>query len=215
MKNSHKSWLIAFTSIIVGLIVYIVMIIPLQKNYYARHVNIHGIYFLNPIKIENIELIDQNNKPFTIDRLKNHWSLLFFGFTHCDIVCPVTLSTLNQFYQSIEKILPEKDMPQIIFITIDPENDTTARLKKYLAQFNSHFIGARTSIEKTISLKKQFYIFAEKIPSNKKFAQYNHTSDILLINPNAEIQAYFDFPPDSLRLVKDYMAILKYANKSN
>lgn len=210
MKPTYKSLLIISSAILVAFIIFVVLIRPLQKNYYTHHVDIHGVYLLHPLKIENVEWLDQNNKPFTIDDLKNHWSLLFFGFTHCDSVCPLTLSSLNTFYQNVQNTLPEKDKPQIIFVTIDPLKDTTKRLKEYLAQFNPHFMGGRASVEKTELLKKQFHVLASK--NNIRTDQYNHSTELLLINPHAEIQAYFYFPKNPNQLEKDYYAILRSFN---
>lgn len=196
------------------MLVYIYVILPLKKNYDARHVDIHGLYLLHPIPITNFELVDQNNNMLTLDSLANHWSLLFFGFTHCAMVCPVTLSSLNLFYQMLEKNLSLKNMPQIIFITIDPEKDTTERLKKYLMQFNPHFIGARTTLENTQKIKQQFHVFSEKAHSDaNKSDQFNHSTEIILVNPQAEIQAYFYYPHDPNQLAKDYRNILKKENK--
>lgn len=212
MQRINKSLLTISCIILVALISYFIFILPLQRNYYTHHVNIHGIYLLNPIEIENFELIDQNSQAFTKNNLKNHWSLLFFGFTHCNMVCPVTLTVLNQAYQQLEKRLSTKDKPLVVFITIDPERDTIKSLKEYMLQFNPHFLGARTSIEKTNLLKKQFHIIAEKTQSND---QFNHSTEILLINPKAEIQAYFSYPPNQMQLVKDYMAILNNYSAAN
>lgn len=210
MRPVHKSLLVMSCAILTGLIIYTVLIRPLQKQYEMRHVSIHGLYLIKPLGIQNFELVDQNGKAFTKDNLRGHWSLLFFGFTHCGMVCPVTLASLNQFYQRIEKNLPMKDRPQIVFITIDPTRDTLARLKEYLLQFNRHFTGARTSAEKMQTIKNQFHITAEKVPSTEKSSgQYNHSTDILLVNPEAEIQAYFHFPQDPAQLEKDYRNTLK------
>lgn len=109
------------------------------------------------------------------------------------------LGVLNQFYNSLEK----KDRPQIIFITVDPDRDTLPVITKYLNAFNKNFIGVRTSAEKTVLLENQFHIIAKKIENS-----YSHTADLILINPHAEIQAYFSFPANPSQLKKDYLAIL-------
>ncbi|HSW93975.1 MAG TPA: SCO family protein [Gammaproteobacteria bacterium] len=206
MKPIKNSLYIILCTVAVGLLVYYALIRPLKKQYETRHVAIHGLYMINPVPIENFELVDQNEKIFTKENLRGHWSLLFFGFTHCTMVCPVTFASLNQFYQRIEKKLSEKDRPQIVFITIDPDRDTSKTLKKYLLQFNRHFIGARTTPEKMEIIKNQFHVIAEKNTPGSD--QFNHTTDILLINPKAEIQAWLYFPQNPLELELDYMKIL-------
>ncbi len=207
-----KNHYIIFSIAIVGLMIYSFYIIPLQKNYYAHHVSIKGVYLLKPIQIEKIEMIDHQGRAFTNNHLKGHWSLLFFGFAHCQIICPMTLSSLNTFYQEIEKKLPKKDLPQVIFITIDPERDTIDKLGSYIGQFNKKFIAARASIEQTISIANEFHITFNKIQTDGKdnaSYQLNHSPEVVLINPSAEIQAYFSFPLKPSQLAKDYLAIIK------
>lgn len=206
MKPAKSPWFIIFCLLTIGVILYATFIRPLQIKYYQHHVDIHGLYLLNPIDIDHFDLVDQYGKSFTKKQLLNHWSLLFFGFTNCDMVCPVTLTALRQFYQNIQPKLSSNEKPQIIFITIDPERDTTERLKSYLASFNRDFMGARTSLENTKKIENQFHIISEKNPSRPD--QYNHSADLLLINPNAKIQAYFYFPHNPLQLEKDYLRIL-------
>jgi protein SCO1/2 len=72
--------------------------------------------------------------PFTNTQLKGHWSMLFFGFTHCAMLCPTTLSNLNQFYGNLlaENI---SQMPKIYFISIDPERDSLQRIATYVTSF--------------------------------------------------------------------------------
>lgn len=207
MRPLHKSFMVIICAVIAGVIMYGVFIRPLQKQYEKQHVSIHGLYLIHPLPITQVALTDHNGKPFTLDNLRGHWNLLFFGFTQCEMVCPVTLSALKQFYESIEKKLPASEIPQVVFITIDPKRDTAPVLKKYLAGFNHHFIGARTSPEKTQALKNQFHIIAEKTESRP--GQYTHSSEILLVNPEGQIEAYFYFPQNPVELQKDYGNIIR------
>lgn len=195
----------------IGLIAYFIIVRPQQKYYEAHHVNINGIYLLKPITINNFELIDNHNHSFTKDNLKNHWTLLFFGFTHCSLICPVTLSALNQMYELLQKTIPNQYLPQVVFISVDPERDTIERLNQYITSFNTHFIGASTTMEKTVALEKELHITATVVQSNdSNGTQYtiNHSTAILLINPSAKIQAYFSYPPEPKQMAKDYYAII-------
>ena len=189
--------------IIIGIIVYFVAIWPQQKYFYAHHVKINGTYLIKPIEIDNFALIDHRGNHFTRDNLKNHWTLIFFGFTRCSNVCPVTLNALNHTYKTLQKMLPQKDLPQVIFVSIDPENDTLKQLNKYVKTFNPHFIGAITSAEKIENIKKQFHIAVTKTQGS-----LNHSPEVLLINPDTEIQAYFSYPIQPQQMAKDYYAII-------
>jgi protein SCO1 len=197
--------------IVLGLFVYFIVIRPQQTYYYAHHVKINGIYLLKPIRISDFELIDHHGIRFSKDNLKNHWSLLFFGFSHCDSICPNTLIVLNDMYLLLKNNMPENKLPQVVFISVDPERDTITQLNKFMRAYNSHFIAARTTPEKTDALEKELHVISEKIKidGNKNQYSINHSGDILLINPKAEIQAYFSYPQQANKLANDYDAILK------
>ncbi len=198
--------------IIICIVFYFFIIRPQQDYYYAHYVKINGIYLLKPLEISNFELIDNHSTTFTKNNLKGHWTLLFFGFTHCSVVCPTTMARLNETYKILEKTLPNKQLPQIVFISIDPDHDSIDRLNQYVASFNPHFISAKTTIEKTAALEKQFHATSTKILEENQEPNLDtitHSSEIILVNPEANIQAYFYYPPQSDRLAEDYHAILK------
>jgi len=81
-------------------------------------------------------LVDSGGAPFTADSFAGHASLLFFGFTHCPDVCPNTLGLLAQVMQST----PAPDLT-VYLVSVDPERDTPAVLRDYLAGFDPQFIG--------------------------------------------------------------------------
>ena len=62
--------------------------------------------------------------------------LIFFGFTHCPMVCPTALATISI---ALEEIGSDSDDIYPIFISVDPERDTPERMKEYLADFHKNF----------------------------------------------------------------------------
>src|SRR5437899_2345276 len=96
----------------------------------------HGVYMDKPLPITHFELIDDKGHLFTESRLGNTWSLLFFGFSTCKMICPFTLQMLHKTYAS----LPKAKRPQIIFVSVDPAHDSIERLNQYVHQFNADFI---------------------------------------------------------------------------
>ena len=79
---------------------------------------IEGLLWPNPKKIEQFNVVDQDGKNFSMVNLSGKWSFLFFGYTHCPDICPVTLSVLDQVYK---KLAYEKqaDDVQIIFVSVE------------------------------------------------------------------------------------------------
>jgi protein SCO1 len=212
-KSRKKSLIWSSVIIILGLIFYAFVLRPQQQFYQAHHIDIKGMYLIKPLAVTDFAVTDTHNQQFSKQNLKGHWTFMFFGFTHCEMVCPITLSALNAMYRQLEKTLPKEELPQIVFITVDPERDSLTDLDTYVTNFNPQFIGAKTSNDKTLALVNQFHIESEKKASNKTSAGYtiSHSSEILLINPKAEIQAYFSYPPQAELLVKDYNSIVSKA----
>lgn len=211
-KNRKLSVFILFTIVLIISLIFYFSVLKSQRQYYlAHHVKIHGVYLLKPLDIQNFSLTDTHDNPFTRENLKNHWTMVYFGFTNCEMICPTVMAKLNNMYTALQKTLVKNDLPQVIFITIDPERDSLKRIKDYVASFNQNFIGARGSKDSTIAIAKQFHITAKKTPRNSQNDNdyaVDHSPDVLLVNPEAKIQAYFPYPQQPTALAKDYQSIL-------
>ena len=90
--------------------------------------------------------------------------MVFFGFTNCPDFCPNTLNNIGIVINQIDK----KDQLISIFITVDPERDTVAKLKKYLTNFDSKIIGLTGTKEQIKFVKTKYKIFSKKIMDVKK-----------------------------------------------
>ena len=93
-----------------------------------------------PRPLPEFELIDQDGSPFTQAQLRGHWSVLFFGFTHCPDVCPTTLGVLAKARQELSD-LPDELQPHVVLVSVDPKRDTPQQLASYVKFFDSSFTG--------------------------------------------------------------------------
>ena len=212
-QNNKMSVIIILLAIVVVsfLAIYFGVIKNQQKSNSAHAITINGVYLIPPKAITDFHLTDNHGKPFTKESLKGHWTLLFFGFTNCGMVCPTTMAALNKSYLLLEKEIPSEKMPQVVMISVDPNRDTVERMNEYVTSFNPHFAGARAEMPEVDVLKKQLHIVAEKMEAeNKKSDQYtiNHSAEVILINPDAEAQAFLSFPIEPETMLKDYKLIL-------
>jgi len=129
--------------------------------------------------IPPIKLITDKNRAFTEKNFLGHWTLLFFGFTHCPDICPTTLATLKQVYPELHARIPSL---QIVFASIEPQQDTPATLQHYLRGFNADFIGI-TGTEKSMqALQQPLGIFS--MTSHDQNTE--HSTALLLINPRGK-----------------------------
>ncbi len=184
----------------------------LQRREVANNVKIDGVFLAQTREIKDFNLMGSNGKPFTKANLSGHWTMLFFGFTNCGMVCPTTMAALGDMYKQLEKELPADQMPQIVMISVDPDRDSVNRMKDYVSSFNPHFIGARANINETVALEKQLHIAAAKMQADgqgKNQYTINHSAEVLLVNPKGQLQAYLSYPHEAQQMAKDYKLIIK------
>ena len=173
---------------------------------------IPGLLWPNPKQITPFQLIDQNAKTFDLDSLKDQWSMIFFGYTHCPDICPTTMTLMNSIVNELSE--EKQPTPQIIFVTVDPERDTQKHLAEYVTYFNPVFIGLTGSEENIAGLTKQIGILSMKI-SNKDStdeSEYlmDHSASILLIGPKARLIGIFSAPHSKADIKQRYLAIRNF-----
>lgn len=161
-----------------------------QKSAAVQISGENGTIFTAPRDIKTFDLITAKQEKFTPKDLLNHWTLLFFGFTHCTNVCPATLEMLQHAYQQLHPSYPSL---QVVFVSLDPERDTPAHLAKYLTAFHPDFLGVTGKIQDIRKLQSQLGIFSVRDESSGNDYQLQHTSSILLINPQGKWTALFKF----------------------
>jgi protein SCO1 len=165
-----------------------------------------------PKSISAFTLTDNSGKPFTNENLKGHWTFVFFGFSHCGDVCPLTLAELNKMDQQLQKDLPTDQLPQVVFVTVDPERDTVEVLDKYVKNFNPRFLGATGNAENlNVFVKDLGMSYAKNPPQDAKDPNtygMSHSSQIYLINPEGNWAGVITYPFQADQLVKNYKALI-------
>lgn len=167
-----------------------------------------------PTKISPFHLTDDTNKPFTNQNLQGHWTFMFFGFTRCHDVCPETLSQLNQMYLQLRNKMNPSLLPQIVFVTVDPDRDTNAVLHNYVKSFNPAFIGLRGDANTLNLFKNEMKVYFAKVPKPNQDYSMEHSSQIFLLNPKGEWIGILDFPFQADQLITDYKQIINTDNSN-
>lgn len=166
-----------------------------------------GTRIAQPQRLPAFQLIDGSGHPFTNHNLKNHYSFLFFGYTRCQGICPMTMSMLTQLYAQLEK--EKLPRPQIIFITLDPKRDKQKVVAHYARAFNPSFKGVTGSLAGIQQLSKQMgvvYISAQQDNEGKNY-QIDHSGTLYLINPAGQLLAVFSPPHEKDNIAKDYRTL--------
>jgi protein SCO1/2 len=158
-----------------------------------------GFYLPQPLPLADFKLVDQNGAPFTLGNLKNHWTLLAFGYTHCPDVCPMTMTQIR----SVKKSLTALDRTMsvsAVFVSIDPQRDSAEQLKEYSSLFGNDFIGVGGEPREVDAFAKQLKVKYALAGGTSEGYFIDHTSSVALITPHGQLRALFNVPlrPDAV-----------------
>lgn len=160
-----------------------------------------------PIKLDEFLLTADDDSVFSNQSLKDKWSLLFFGYTHCPDVCPLTLHQLAQANKELTDKLDST--PNIIMVSVDPDRDTNEILQKYVRSFGENVSGVTGKNEELDKLTSQLGIFYKANKHEGENYSVNHSAAVILINKNAEFHAVFSAPHSIEHFVSDLPLLLK------
>ena len=160
-----------------------------------------------PIKLDEFMLTADDDSVFSNQSLEDKWSLLFFGYTHCPDVCPLTLHQLAQANKELADKLDST--PDIIMVSVDPDRDTSEILQKYVRSFGENVSGVTGNNEELDKLTSQLGIFYNANKHEGENYSVNHSAAVILINKNAEFHAVFSAPHSIEHFVSDLPLILK------
>ncbi|HHJ17456.1 MAG TPA: SCO family protein [Gammaproteobacteria bacterium] len=169
---------------------------------------LQGVLRPEPRPLHAFELTDQHRQPFNLERLKNKWSFVFFGYTYCPDICPTTLSTLTGVVKQLQTDPQGLSNIQVVFVSVDPRRDTPEVLESYLKYFNPAFLGITGAQQAIDSLTRQFgagYMLEPETPSGEYLV--NHTSSIFLVDPHGQLLASFSPPHDPDTIVEQFRQI--------
>ena len=133
-------------------------------------------------------LSDQDGHVVTEASLKGKWTAIFFGFTMCPDICPLTLQNLGQ----TQRILGDRAKNlQIVFVTVDPARDTPANLKAYVESggFPTGVVALTGTQAQINAVEKAYKVSAIRIPGSHGGYGFSHTSVIYLMDPNGQLVA--------------------------
>ena len=139
-------------------------------------------------------LIDQDGRTVTEKDFGGRYKLVYFGYTFCPDVCPLDVQKLATAMRTFEKQDPARAAKVVpIFITVDPERDTTAALKDFVSAFHPRLVGLGGSVAQVDAAKKAYRVYAKKAgPEGSKDYLVDHTAMIYLMGPDGAPISFTD-----------------------
>lgn len=163
-------------------------------------------------RVPAFSLLQGNNEPLTEENLKGKWTVLFFGFTNCPDICPITLAEMNGAVATLAE--QSVEIPQVIFITVDPVRDTLEKMSEYVAYFNEDFIGGSGELTDITVLTRSLGVVASYTASESGDNNYSvdHTASMLVIDPDLRVRAKLNAPHKADTLAADLKTLMTQFN---
>jgi protein SCO1/2 len=160
-----------------------------------------------PVELPEFSLLDHDGRPVGRDVFAGQWDLVFFGFTHCPDVCPMTLQVLANAKRQLADA-GQEPLPRIVLVSVDPERDTPASLSQYVDYFGAGNLGITGDLAEIRKLTDGLGIFFSKVPRDDGDYTVDHSAVVLLVNPRGEFHALFGSPHDANNYVHDLPIIM-------
>lgn len=183
--SNVKAGIIALLALIVGVVMALYISPP--KNTKPEFISMYP----QARALPEFSLVDHKGEVFDLNRFKQHWSLLFVGYTFCPDICPTTLAELKGIYPQLQEINSTAPI-QVVFLSVDPKRDNTARLNEYIQFFHPDFTAVSGKHDQLFPLVRamgMMYSISESTDNPNYLV--DHSSSVILINPLAQVIGRF------------------------
>jgi len=182
------------------LLIFLFIMLPIVFSIQEKKDNIISSYSGSSFILKNV-----NNESVTEKSFQGPLTAIFFGFTNCPDICPMTLSNLDLILDKLSNNKNER--LKVYFISIDPEKDSPKIIKDYLDSFNNRIFGITGDPQKIFALSKSWGVLSEKIFTEDGEYLINHSSSILLLNKGKYIEriSHHEELDNIYKIIKKYL----------
>jgi protein SCO1 len=192
----------ALTGVLLGLVVVYFLLRPESPGTWDGQDD----YFLpDPIPAPVFELTSQDGERVGSEDFPGRILAVFFGFTACPDVCPLTLSHLSRAFQEMGE---DGEGVQVLLITVDPERDTPERLAQYLELFHPSFLGLTGTEEEIREVADAFGAFFVKVGEGDQYT-VDHTARTYIIDTQGRIPLTFPITATPDEMARDLTRLLE------
>ncbi len=154
------------------------------------------------IELPSVSLADHTGRPVDESVFEGQWDAVFFGFATCPDVCPITLQALSDAQRQLQQ-RGNTTVPRIVLVSVDPERDTPEVLSEYIQNFGDGSLALTGELEEIRVLTSALGIFFDKRYVDEEFYTVDHSSVVLLVNPQGRVTALFSGPHRAENFVHD------------
>ena len=167
--------------------------------------NFDGVQVVNPPRqVQDFTLISQTGQPVSLSNYRGKMVLMFFGFTNCEDVCPITLL---QFKQIRQKLADKADQVAFLFVSVDPQRDSATVINDYVKRFDPTITGLVGNMMVFEAIKNDYELEFVQVPkadgtTGSDYA-ISHTPNPFLIDASGKLVATYAYGTDVGLVVSD------------
>ena len=182
------------------LVLFIFILLPVILSIQEKKEDIVASYVGSPFILKDV-----NGDSITEKSFQGPLTAVFFGFTNCPDVCPLTLANLDQVMKKLNAA--ENKKLKVFFVSIDPNRDSPEVIKNYLNSFENKIYGITGDPEKIFLLSRSWGALSEKIFNEDGSYLINHSSSVLLLNNGKYIDriSHHENLDSILKVIKKYL----------
>lgn len=191
-----------------GGILTIVVLAAMLSLMFAGESSFRGTLYAEPFPpAADFSLTKADGAKFRLSDQRGRIVLLFFGYTSCPDVCPTTLAEMKQV---MDKLGDNGDDVQVVFISVDPDRDTSEKMQTYVEHFNPSFLGLSGSMQELEPIWQDYSITRETVEGDSAFGVIiNHTARVFLVDPQGNMRLTFAYQTPVDDMVHDILLILE------
>lgn len=158
------------------------------------------------------QLVDHTGRAVSEADFAGRFMLIYFGFTHCPDICPTELQVMAN---AVDALGEDGARVAPVFITVDPQRDTPAHLKDYVAAFHPKMVGLTGTTEQVAAAAKAYKVYFSKQPGAGGGAddyQVDHTSFVYLMGPDGAPRSVFRSGTSAKVIAGEILAQLRQAH---
>src|SRR5215211_1393099 len=199
-------------TLLVGLIAFLLIgLVAAGVLLFSKPDTFRGTTYAEPYPVApEIKLTRAGDHSFRLSEMRGEVVALFFGYNSCPDVCPTTMAELKL---ALEKLGDQADQVRVLFVTVDPQRDTPARVQEYVDHFNPDFIGLSGSEAELAKVWNDYGVFRE-VAEGTSAAGYlvSHTGRVTLIDQQGNLRVSFPFDTPVDDVVHDLKLLVRQAD---
>ena len=157
-------------------------------------------------QVGDLSFINEYGDAVSLADLKGRWSLLFFGYTYCPDICPMTLMHMNRLMKRLTE--DEREQLNVVLVSVDPERDKPEQLGQYMDYFNPEFKALTGNPDNMKKLAAQLNAFYARVDREDGGYLMDHSANIVLLDSELNYRGYIEPPHDPERMLPVIRSVL-------